>query len=69
MNVVPVEFLESPSVTGETMEVEMIDIRPTWMTPIMEYLETGKLPDERKDARKLLYQAPRYVTADGILYR
>ena len=51
------------------VEVEMIDTRPTWMTPIMEYLTMGKLPEERKDERKILYQAPRYVIVDGTLYR
>ena len=39
------------------------------MTPIMEYLTTGRLLEERKDTRKILYQAPRYVIVDGILYR
>ena len=68
LNVVPVEFLENPSGT-EMIEVEMIDTRPTWMTPIMEYLTTGRLPEDRKDARKILYQAPRYVIVDGTLYR
>ena len=38
------------------------------MTPIMEYI-TGKLPDDRKDARNIVYQAPRYVIVDGTLYR
>ncbi|XP_062100404.1 uncharacterized protein LOC133806299 [Humulus lupulus] len=69
LNVVPMEFLECLSVMGETVEVGMIDIRPTWMTPVMEYLATGKLPDDRKDARKLLSQAPRCVIVDGILYQ
>ena len=52
LNVVPVEFLESPSVIEEIIEVKMIDTRPTCMTPIMEYLTTGKLPNDRKDAKK-----------------
>ena len=39
------------------------------MTPIMEYLTTGRLPEDRKDARKILYQALRYVIVDGTLYR
>ncbi|XP_062112162.1 uncharacterized protein LOC133823409 [Humulus lupulus] len=69
LSIVPVEFLESPSVAGGTTEVEMIDIRLTWMTPIIEYLTTGKFPDELKDARRILYQASRYVIVDGALYR
>ena len=33
LNVVPMEFLESLSIGAETVEVRMIDIKPTWMTP------------------------------------
>ena len=40
LNVVQVEFLESLSIAAETVEVGMIDIKPTWMTPIVKYLTT-----------------------------
>ena len=46
LSLLPMEFLERPSVIEDTREIEMIDARPTWMTPIVEYLTTGKLPDE-----------------------
>ena len=65
----PVEFLEKPSIEGDREEVEMIDTRPTWMTPILEYLVEGKLPEGRNDARRVLYQAPRYTLVEGVLYR
>ena len=65
----PVEFLEKPSIDGDQAEIEMIDIRPTWMTPIVEYLVEGKLPEGRNDARRVLYQAPRYTLVEGVLYR
>ena len=54
MGLVPVEFLERPSIEEAAREVEMIDTRPTWMTPIVEYLTIGKLPEERNDARRIL---------------
>ena len=69
LSIVPMEFLESPSMAESTMEVEMIDTRPTWMTSIIEYLTTGKFLDEGKNARRILYQAPRYTIVDGTLYR
>ena len=39
------------------------------MTPIVEYLKTGVLPKDRNQARKLMYQLPRYTILDGKLYR
>ncbi|XP_062089403.1 uncharacterized protein LOC133795937 [Humulus lupulus] len=56
LNVVMVEFSESPSIIEKPVEVGMIVVKPTWMTPIVEYLITEKLPDDRKDVRKFLYQ-------------
>ena len=41
LGLVPVEFLEKPSIEEVRAEVEMIDARPTWMTPILEYLTAG----------------------------
>ena len=69
LGLVPVEFLEKPSIEGDREEVEMIDTRLTWMTPILEYLVEGKLPEGRNDARRVLYQAPRYTLVEGVLYR
>ena len=47
----------------------MINSEPTWMTPIVEYLETGILPAEWNKAQKLMYQIPRYTIVEGRLYR
>ncbi|GJY27888.1 reverse transcriptase domain-containing protein [Tanacetum coccineum] len=44
---------------GETPEVAKVveEDGPTWMTPLMEYLKDGTLPDDRKEARKLHIKA------------
>ena len=47
----------------------MIETEPTWMTPIVDYLENGILPKDRNQAQKLMYQLPRYTILDGKLYR
>lgn len=39
------------------------------MQPIVEYLTSGTLPQDKNNARKLLYQAPRYIVMDRRLYR
>ncbi|GJZ86053.1 reverse transcriptase domain-containing protein [Tanacetum coccineum] len=41
----------------------------TWMTPIMEYLKDGTLPDNRKEASKLRIKARQYELLEGVLYR
>nr|GEU37502.1 reverse transcriptase domain-containing protein [Tanacetum cinerariifolium] len=42
---------------------------PTWMTPIMEYLKDGTLPDNRNEASKLRIKARQYELLEGVLYR
>ncbi|GJR72933.1 reverse transcriptase domain-containing protein [Tanacetum coccineum] len=48
------------SVTGKHVE--------SWMTPIIEYLVSGILPEDKKLARKVGVKAPNYRIIDGILY-
>ncbi|GJV76383.1 hypothetical protein Tco_1507967 [Tanacetum coccineum] len=42
---------------------------PTWMTPIRNYLEEGKLPEDPVDARTLMGKIRNYTIEDGVLYR
>lgn len=39
------------------------------LVPLMEYLQTGDLPQEEKLAQKISLSAPLYTLLDGILYR
>ncbi|GJY15976.1 reverse transcriptase domain-containing protein [Tanacetum coccineum] len=39
------------------------------MTPIMEYLKDGTLPDDRKEASKLRIKARHYELLEGVLYK
>ena len=69
LNVVPIEHLSAPSINEpEEEDVCMIETEPTWMTPIVDYLKNGVLPKDRNQARKLMYQLPRYTILDGKLY-
>ncbi|GJT93445.1 reverse transcriptase domain-containing protein [Tanacetum coccineum] len=41
----------------------------TWMTPIIEYLKEGTLPEDKKEASKLRIKARQYELWEGVLYR
>ncbi|XP_021995739.1 uncharacterized protein LOC110892912 [Helianthus annuus] len=65
---VRIEVLKNPS--GLLRQVNVIKIgQPSWMTPIIQYLQEGILPDNKAEARKVQNKAPHYEMNGGILYR
>ena len=50
-------------------EVQQIENRENWMTPIVSYLKDRKLPEGKDEARKLRVRAARYVLMDEVLYK
>ncbi|XP_043812734.1 uncharacterized protein LOC122723698 [Manihot esculenta] len=54
---------EKPAMVMEIREGE------NWMTPYLEYLEKGKLPEDKAEARKIAARAANYQAVRGILYR
>nr|KAJ0211608.1 hypothetical protein LSAT_V11C400219340 [Lactuca sativa] len=63
-----VEVLKERSI-DERQVNDLTTTGPTWMTPFMEYLQRGMLPDDHGEARKIRIKAPSYVLVDGELYR
>ncbi|GJX59625.1 reverse transcriptase domain-containing protein [Tanacetum coccineum] len=55
-----VEVLKEKSIQEKEVATVVEEDRPTWMTPIMEYLKDGTLSDDRNEAR------PRSVVAKAI---
>lgn len=53
----------------EPEEVSVVDEGETWMTPIINYLRYGTLPEDRDESRKIRRQAARYCFFEGRLYR
>ncbi|XP_074336852.1 uncharacterized protein LOC141674025 [Apium graveolens] len=41
----------------------------TWMTHIYNYIRAGTLSEDKLQARRLCYQAAKYVEYDGVLYK
>ncbi|GJZ07435.1 reverse transcriptase domain-containing protein [Tanacetum coccineum] len=64
-----VEVLREKSIHGKEVTTVVEEDGPTWMTPIMEYLKDGTLPDDRKEASKIHIKARQYELMEGILYR
>nr|GEV81025.1 reverse transcriptase domain-containing protein [Tanacetum cinerariifolium] len=64
-----VEVLKDKYIKEEEMTTVVEEDRPTWITPIVEYLKEGTLPSDRKEARKLRIKARQYELVEVILYR
>ncbi|GJZ82633.1 reverse transcriptase domain-containing protein [Tanacetum coccineum] len=63
------EILKNKSIQKEKVVTIVEEEGPTWMTPIMEYLKNGTLPDDRKQASKLRIKARQYELLEEVLYR
>ncbi|GJQ94608.1 reverse transcriptase domain-containing protein [Tanacetum coccineum] len=64
-----VEVLTKRSIEEkEVLEVETQE-RKSWMDPIHEYLLSGLLPEDTREARKIKIQAPQYKLIQGNLYK
>ncbi|MCI27203.1 protein NYNRIN-like, partial [Trifolium medium] len=64
------ETLSKPSIEKAPEAFLICDINNgSWMTPVYQYLNTGILPDDKKEAAKVKRRACAYVILDGKLYR
>ncbi|GKB19018.1 reverse transcriptase domain-containing protein [Tanacetum coccineum] len=64
-----VEVLKEKSIQEKEVTTVVEEDGPTWMTPIMEYLKDGTLPDNKKEASKLRIKARQYELMEGTLYK
>ncbi|XP_076960351.1 uncharacterized protein LOC143636712 [Bidens hawaiensis] len=63
-----VEVLANPSTTIREVCVCSAGTS-SWMTPIINYLSSGILPDKKAEARKIRHKALNYTFQNDILYR
>ncbi|GKA84326.1 reverse transcriptase domain-containing protein, partial [Tanacetum coccineum] len=68
-NQVLVEILNDKSINEKEIVAMVEDEQSTWMTPIVEYLRDGILPDDQKSMRKLRIKSRQYALLDSVLYR
>jgi hypothetical protein len=46
-----------------------VEARPDWVESIIQFLEEGILPEDRKEAKKLQMKVARHTLIQGILYK
>ncbi|GAV62408.1 rve domain-containing protein/RVT_3 domain-containing protein, partial [Cephalotus follicularis] len=64
-----VDYLDRPTISeAEVMDID-VPQEPNWMTPFINWLRDGILPEDPAEARKLVYRANRFHIQDGILYK
>ncbi|XP_025664779.1 uncharacterized protein [Arachis hypogaea] len=57
-------MIKEPAVT-----LHLTKIGPSWMDPITDFLENGKLPKDEKEAKALRREAARYAIIQGQLFK
>ncbi|XP_076954009.1 uncharacterized protein LOC143628258 [Bidens hawaiensis] len=65
---VKVETLQQLSMTEATV-AHVGTQGSSWMTPLLEYLQEGKVPKDKEEERKLRVKALQYEVIEGGLYR
>ena len=71
LKIVPVETLDSPSIQTikELQTVNYATTKDSWMTPVIQYLKDGVLPEDKRKARLLRLKVARYTLLDDKLYK
>ena len=62
-------FIQISSLIDDGTNMQVVNSKCNWTTPLISYLKTGVLPDEKGAARKLKIQASRFVLIKDVLYK
>ncbi|XP_077249462.1 uncharacterized protein LOC143888970 [Tasmannia lanceolata] len=63
------EFLQRSSIDSKGMEVMQVEDEPCWMDEIVSYLRDARLPEDKKEARKVIQRAARFSLSGDDLYK
>ena len=64
----PIYFQSNSSII--TTKVSQVDeVSPSWMDPIVQYINTGELPNERYKAHKIQIHSARFSLVNGQLFK
>ncbi|GKV28927.1 hypothetical protein SLEP1_g37913 [Rubroshorea leprosula] len=67
-----VEVLDAPSYTDFTVECQLLSTdpsTPSWTTPLINYLQSGELPEDRSAAKVIKRRAAHFTVLDNQLYK
>ncbi|XP_074323368.1 uncharacterized protein LOC141660293 [Apium graveolens] len=62
------QVLKTPTIHVINL-IAPVGVVSCWIDPIKTHLETGWLPDDAQEARKLLVRASRYSLIEGLIYK
>ena len=62
-------FVQASSLINDGAQMQEVNFEENWTTPLIAYLRSGILPDEKDAARKLKVQASRFVLLGDVLYK
>ncbi|XP_077251906.1 uncharacterized protein LOC143891152 [Tasmannia lanceolata] len=63
------ELLKKSSIENEVVEIMQVDHEPCWLDEIINYLLDGKLPEGKKEERKVVQRAARFSLDGENLYK
>ncbi|GKV24654.1 hypothetical protein SLEP1_g34238 [Rubroshorea leprosula] len=67
-----VEVLDAPSYTNFTVECQLLSTdpsSPSWTTPLINYLQSGELPEDSSVAKLVRRRAAHFTLVDNQLYK
>ena len=62
-------FVQTSSLIDDGAQMQEIAVEENWTTPLIAYLQSGTLLDEKDATRKLKVQASRFVMIRDVLYK
>ena len=62
-------FIQVSLLIDDGTNVQEVDFECNWTTPLISYLRTGLPPDGKEAARKLKFQASRFVLIKDVFYK
>ena len=62
-------FVQTSSLIDDRAQMQEINVEENWTTPLIAYLRSGILPDEKDAARKLKVRASQFVLIRDVLYK
>ena len=64
-----IEILAKPNTKGSTDHIMTVDPSPSWIDLIFEFLMEGKTLEVKNEARRIKYQANKYMILNRKLYK